>query len=365
MDDGDRARSRSRRVGRARRRPDRRRRHLRHRRRLPPRRERFPGKTFVVLDALDSRGGTWWTHRYPGVRSDSDLFTFGYRFKPWRGPLDRHARRRSSHYLGEVIDENDLGRHIRYRHRVLAASWSTDDRRWTVEVTRERHRRAPALHDRLPLDVPGLLPPRPGLHARVARASSSSRARSSTRRSGPRTSTCAGKRVVVIGSGATAATLIPAIADDRGARDDAAAVADVLLRPAARPTSSPTRCAQLDVPDEWTHEILRRAYIAEGDEITRMSFESPDELRALLLDVDARRCCPRASTSTSTSTPRYRPWQQRIAVVPGRRPVHRDARGQGVGRHRHDRVVHRDGHPAGLRRRARRPTSSSPPPAST
>src|ERR1700719_1540948 len=101
-------------------------------------RKQFPGRTFVILDAQDSRGGTWWTHRYPGVRSDSDLFTYGYRFKPWRGPAIA-AGEEILAYLDEVIDEDDLGRHIRYRHRVTTANWSTEDRQWTVEATREDH----------------------------------------------------------------------------------------------------------------------------------------------------------------------------------------------------------------------------------
>src|SRR3954465_11386840 len=99
-------------------------------------REQFPERSFLVLDALESHGGTWWTHRYPGVRSDSDLFTFGYRFKPWRGPSIATSTEILS-YLDEVIEEDDLGDVIRYRRRVTAASWSTEDRRWTVEVTPE------------------------------------------------------------------------------------------------------------------------------------------------------------------------------------------------------------------------------------
>jgi glycine/D-amino acid oxidase-like deaminating enzyme len=96
-------------------------------------RDQFPERTFVILDAQDNRGGTWWTHRYPGVRSDSDLFTYGYRFKPWRGPSIA-AGEAILAYLDEVIDEYDLGQYIRYRHRVTAASWSTEDRQWTVDV---------------------------------------------------------------------------------------------------------------------------------------------------------------------------------------------------------------------------------------
>src|SRR3954449_7199429 len=97
--------------------------------------ERFPGKSIVVLDALESHGGTWKTHQYPGVRSDSDLFTFGYRFKPWRGPSIATSEE-ILRYLDEVISENGLDAHIRYQHTVTAASWSTVDRRWTVDVTR-------------------------------------------------------------------------------------------------------------------------------------------------------------------------------------------------------------------------------------
>src|SRR4051794_39325702 len=78
-------------------------------------RQRFPDRSFAVLDALDSHGGTWWTHRYPGVRSDSDLFTFGYRFKPWRGPSIATSQEILS-YLDEVIDEHELRPHIRYGH---------------------------------------------------------------------------------------------------------------------------------------------------------------------------------------------------------------------------------------------------------
>ena len=93
-------------------------------------------RTFVMLDAQDNRGGTWWTHRYPGVRSDSDLFTYGYRFKPWRGPSIA-AGGAILDYLDEVIEDDGLDQHIRYQHRVTAASWSTPDRQWTVEVTRD------------------------------------------------------------------------------------------------------------------------------------------------------------------------------------------------------------------------------------
>ena len=81
-----------------------------------------PGTSFVVLEGLDSFGGTWWMHRYPGIRSDSDLYTFGYRFKPWTGAPIATAEEILK-YMGEVISENGLAPHIRYQHKINTAQW--------------------------------------------------------------------------------------------------------------------------------------------------------------------------------------------------------------------------------------------------
>ena len=94
-------------------------------------RERFADRSFVILEAQDDRGGTWWTHRFPGIRSDSDLFTYGYRHKPWRGPSIA-AGGAILDYLDEVIADDDLAGHIRYRHRVTALEWSSAAGRWTA-----------------------------------------------------------------------------------------------------------------------------------------------------------------------------------------------------------------------------------------
>src|SRR5260370_3149035 len=97
-------------------------------------RDQFPERSLAILDAQDNRGGTWWTHRYPGVRSDSDLFTYGYRFKPWRGPSIA-AGEEILAYLDEGIDEDGLRQHIRYHHLATAANCAPEERRLTVEVT--------------------------------------------------------------------------------------------------------------------------------------------------------------------------------------------------------------------------------------
>lgn len=274
--------------------------------------EQFPQKRFAILDALDSRGGTWWTHRYPGVRSDSDLFTFGYRFKPWRGASIAGGEEILA-YLDEVIEEDGLAENIRYRHRVNAASWSSQDRRWTLEVSREDTGETLYFTTDFLWMCQGYYD-----HAAPYRPQWEGLERFRGQvvhpQQWPEDLDYAGKRVVVIGSGATAATLVPAMAQS------AAHVTMLQRSPTfffARPKTHElaTTLRALNVPDEWTHEILRRAYIAEGDEITRMSFEAPDELRALLIE-SMRPQLPEGFDIDKHFNPRYRPWQQRLALLP-------------------------------------------------
>jgi monooxygenase len=275
-------------------------------------RDQFPGRTFVILDVQDNRGGTWWTHRYPGARSDSDLFTYGYRFKPWRGPSIAAAGEILA-YLDEVIDEDDLGQHIRYRHRVTAASWSTADRRWTVEVTRDD------TGQRLRFTT-GFLWMCPGYydHAKPYRP----QWKGTDRFQGvivhpqqwPEDLDLAGKRVVVIGSGATAATLIPAIA---GKAEHVTMLQRSPSYYIARPPTDELAVTlrALDIPEEWTFEILRRHNMARLHLLAQMSAEAPGELHEFLME-SIRPLLPEGFDVDKHLTPRYRPWQQRIAVVP-------------------------------------------------
>ena len=92
-----------------------------------------PGKSFVLLETQETFGGTWNTHKYPGIRSDSDLFTFGYGWKPWEGPLIATADE-ILNYLDEALDEQNIREHIRYRHQVEDASWSSEEKQWTLRV---------------------------------------------------------------------------------------------------------------------------------------------------------------------------------------------------------------------------------------
>src|SRR5690349_16220564 len=275
-------------------------------------RDQFPDRTFVVLDAQDNRGGTWWTHRYPGVRSDSDLFTYGYRFKPWRGPSIA-AGEEILAYLDEVIKDHDLDQYIRYQHRVTAANWSTEDGRWTVEVTRDDTGQRLRFTTSFLWMCQGYYN-----HAKPYQP----RWEGLDRFQGlvvhpqrwPEDLDLAGKRVVVIGSGATAATLIPAIAEE-------AQHVTMLQRSPTYFYAPPTthelavQLGPLDLPDEWMHEIMRRQYITQYHWLARTSFEAPDDLHAFLIE-SMRPLLPEGFDIDKHFTPRYRPWQQRIAVVP-------------------------------------------------
>src|ERR1044071_3474473 len=218
-------------------------------------REQCPGRTFVILDGQDNRGGTWWTHRYPGVRSDSDLFTYGYRFKPWRGPSIA-AGGEILAYLDEVIKEDGLDEYIRYKHRVTAASWSTGDRRWTVEVIRDDTGEQLRFTTDFLWMCQGYYN-----HAKPYRP----RWEGFDRFQGtvvhpqrwPEELDLAGKRVVVIGSGATAATLIPAIAAD------AEHVTMLQRSPTYFITARNANVLadalrEIDIDPAWIHEIVRR-----------------------------------------------------------------------------------------------------------
>jgi monooxygenase len=274
--------------------------------------EQFPGRSFVLLDAQDHHGGTWWTHRYPGVRSDSDLFTYGYRFKPWRGPSIATGGEILK-YLDEVIEEDDLAQHIRYRHRVTSASWSTADRLWTVDVTRDDTEQQLRY-------TTGFLWMCQGYYNHTQPYQPEWEGQDRFQglvvhpQQWPEDLDLAGKRVVVIGSGSTAATLIPAIAQE-------AAHVTMLQRSPSYFIAPPTThelavtLRALDVPEDWTHEILRRAYAAQVNELARLSHEAPDELRTLLLE-SLRPLLPEGFDIDKHFTPRYRPWQQRIAFVP-------------------------------------------------
>ncbi|HUR77001.1 MAG TPA: NAD(P)/FAD-dependent oxidoreductase [Acidimicrobiales bacterium] len=271
-----------------------------------------PDKTFLVVDALDSFGGTWWTHRYPGVRSDSDLFTFGYKFKPWRKAPIASADE-ILHYMGEVIEDYDLAPHIRYNTRVNAASWSTDERRWTVTLQRTDNEETKTVTAGFVYMCQGYYrhrqgytPEWPDFDAYEGEVIHP--------QEWPADVDLTGKRVVVIGSGATAATLIPNIADD------CAHVTMLQRSPTfffvgANRNELADELRAAGVSDEEIHERVRAQIVEQHDAVAKASYEYPDMVRQMLID-SIKPLLPEGFDVDKHFNPTYRPWQQRIALVP-------------------------------------------------
>ncbi len=271
-----------------------------------------PQASFVVLETQDTFGGTWTTHRYPGIRSDSDLHTFGYRFKPWVGPPIASAAEILS-YMGEVIEENGLSPHIRYRHKVLAANWSSEDKVWSLEVRNlETGEVQPMTAGFLWMcqgyyrHSEGYTPDWPGM--------GDFRGPVVHPQTWPDDLDYAGKRVVVIGSGATAATLVPALAD-RSEHVTMLQRSPTYFIPGRNAIDIATQLRELEVDETWVHEIVRRKMLFDQAAFTRRSVEEPDVVKQELLAGVRAFLGPDYDVDTHF-TPRYRPWRQRIAFVP-------------------------------------------------
>lgn len=271
-----------------------------------------PGTTFVVLEAQETFGGTWWTHKYPGIRSDSDLYTFGYRFKPWTGTPIATAEEILK-YMGEVIEENDLGRHIRYGHRIDRATWSSQDKLWTIEATQTGTGEARRFTTNFLWmcqgyyrHSEGYTPEWPGMDRFQGQIVHP--------QTWPQDIDLAGKNVVVIGSGATAATLIPAIANECG-HVTMLQRSPTYFIPGRNANDLADTLRELQVDESWIHEIVRRKILFDQAKFTQRSFEEPEVVKRELIGMVRAYLGPDFDVETHF-TPRYRPWRQRIAFVP-------------------------------------------------
>ena len=272
--------------------------------------QQCPGTSFVVLEQQESFGATWLTHKYPGIRSDSDLFTFGYRFKPWTGAPIATAEEILS-YMGEVIDENDLGRHIRYGHSIASARWSGADNRWTIEGTSNgRPFRITAnflwMCQGYYRHSEGYTPEWPGM--------ADFKGRIVHPQTWPQDLDYRNKKVIVIGSGATAATVVPAIAADC-AHVTMLQRTPTFFRAARNADDLADTLRKLEVDEAWIHEIVRRKILHDQDVFTRRSFSEPEKVKQELLAGVRAHLGPDAELAPHF-TPSYRPWRQRIAFVP-------------------------------------------------
>ena len=275
-----------------------------------------PWADWAIFEARGAMGGTWDLFRYPGIRSDSDMYTLGYPFRPWERSdaiADGPSIRR---YIEETAAEDGTDRRIRYRHRVVRAEWSSQDARWTLDVERGDPAGGTPTRERLTCGFlfsctgyyrydRGHLPEFPGTDRY--------RGRLVHPQFWPADLDWAGKRVVVIGSGATAVTLVPALAGT-------AAHVTMLQRSPTYVVSLPQRSGVRELVRKVLSppaagRFLRwfNALVTQG--MYRLSRRRPDLVkRALRRQVE--RELPAGYDVGTHFTPRYDPWDQRMCVVP-------------------------------------------------
>jgi cation diffusion facilitator CzcD-associated flavoprotein CzcO len=275
-------------------------------------RKERPEASFAILDGKPDLGGTWHTHRFPGIRSDSDLFTFGFSWKPWTGvPIataDEILR-----YLIAAVDENNLRAHIRFGHEVVRADWSSARQLWTVTVRNVETSRTKTITCAVLWmcagyyrHAEGYTPHWPGMD--------SFKGVIAHPQTWPEGLDHTDKRVVVIGSGATAATIVPKVSET------AAHVIMLQRSPTyyyPRPVMDEFNATlnALDLPPEWVHEIMRRKFLHESQITVERSRTEPDALAADMIN-GAREYLGEGYDVATHFTPTYRPWRQRVAMVP-------------------------------------------------
>ena len=271
-----------------------------------------PNKRFVILEGREAVGGTWDLFRFPGIRSDSDLYTYGYDFKPWHGQPIATAPEIMS-YLREVLDEHDVERHIRFNHWVTNASWSTGDAAWTVQA-KTPDGEATVTGSFLFMCQgyysyeAGYRPEFPGEDAFDGSIVHPQQ--------WPEDLDHRDKHMVVIGSGATAATIVPAVAEE------VASVTQLQRSPTyyiSLDNSVEDDMIQelraLDVPKEWIHGIKKRKILEFGRTMTERALSEPDVVAKELIGLAASQL-PEGYDVQTHFTPRYGPWKERLCLLP-------------------------------------------------
>jgi cation diffusion facilitator CzcD-associated flavoprotein CzcO len=270
-----------------------------------------PSKSFAILEGRAAMGGTWDLFRYPGIRSDSDMYTLGYRFRPWRDAKAIADGPAILNYIRETAAEFGVDEKIRYDHRVRRASWSSDEARWTVEAETGPEKRVVRLTCNFLYLCTGYYdyengytPEWPG----VGRF----RGRVVHPQKWPEDLDYAGKRVVVIGSGATAVTLVPAMAER-------AAHVTMLQRSPTYVVSRPAedRIAnwlRRRLPARSAYALTRWKNVLLGMFFYRLARSRPEFFKRLI--AKGVRGQVGEEYAAKHFTPQYNPWDQRLCLVP-------------------------------------------------
>jgi monooxygenase len=270
------------------------------------------GKAFVLLEARDAIGGTWDLFRYPGIRSDSDMYTFGYSFRPWQSNAAIADGASILRYIRETAQAYGIDRKIRFRHRVKRASWSSADALWTVEAEHTGEPAPVRFTCNFLITCTGYYDYATGYTPEFAGVETF-RGRVVHPQQWPEDLDYAGKRVVVIGSGATAVTIIPAIAET-------AALVTMLQRSPTYIVSRPTEDAiakwlRRHLPTKLAYAVARWYNLLFGLYLYNLSRRKPEAVRQWIV-AQARAALGTDYDVKTHFTPRYNPWDQRLCLAP-------------------------------------------------
>jgi len=275
-------------------------------------RTRCPGSSFAILEARGDLGGTWDVFRYPGVRSDSEMFTLSYSFRPWTHAAAIAGGRTILTYIRDTAKEFGVDRRIRFGHKVRSAAWSSAEARWTLEVEAGPERRQVQLTCGFLIVCAGYYsyegchrPDFPGVERFGGRVVDPQRWTDDV--------DYVGKRVLVIGSGATAVTIVPALARR-------AAHVVMLQRSPTYVIERASRDALADalraaLPERLAFRLARWSNIVLGAAFYRFCRRFPRAARWLLL-ARVRDALGPGVDATTHFTPRYEPWDQRLCQAP-------------------------------------------------
>jgi cation diffusion facilitator CzcD-associated flavoprotein CzcO len=274
--------------------------------------DKCPRRSYAILEGRGAIGGTWDLFRYPGIRSDSDMYTLGYKFKPWTNPKAIADGPSILAYVNETARENGIDRHIRFGHWVKRASWSSETARWTVEAERGERREPVRFTCNFLFMCSGYYDYEHGYTPEFA-GREDFRGRIVHPQQWPDDLDYAGKRVVVIGSGATAVTLVPAMAESAGH-------VTMLQRSPTYMGSAPDQDALANwlrrwLPERTAYAITRWKNIVGGMLLFQFCTRMPERAKRFLLS-GVRKELGADYDVAKHFTPTYDPWDQRLCLVP-------------------------------------------------
>ena len=274
-----------------------------------------PNKSYIILEQRERIGGTWDLFRYPGIRSDSDMLTMGYSFRPWTKPKAISPGDDIRDYIAATARDEGIDRNIRFGHRIQRAAWSSQEAKWTVDAVRQLPdgRDEPVtLTCNFLFSCAGYYRYSAGYSPEFPEAGRF-KGRVVHPQAWPEDLDYAGKRVVIIGSGATAVTLLPAMAKTAGH-------VTMLQRSPTYIVSAPEQDAMANwlrgvLPAMWAYRLSRWKNVAFMIYVYQLAQRFPNFVKTGIVKKVREELGPDYDVATHF-TPRYNPWEQRICLVP-------------------------------------------------